>query len=96
MGYVTEKQTESQKLSFEKKGGLLHCLKCFVIFAGNVLFAFQPETDVPNTPSEILFQVILPNLPQYMVRKYSLKVSATVVACSCIYGKNSKRLGHLI
>jgi hypothetical protein len=28
----------------------------------------QPEVDVPNTPAEILFQAILPNLPQYMVR----------------------------
>ena len=28
----------------------------------------KPEVDVPNTASELLFQAILPNLPQYMVR----------------------------
>jgi len=28
----------------------------------------RPEKDVPSTPAEALFQAILPNLPQYMVR----------------------------
>ena len=32
---------------------------------------------MPNTPSEILFQVILPNLPQYMVSSFIFHVIHT-------------------
>ncbi|XP_045164509.1 striatin-interacting protein 1-like isoform X1 [Mercenaria mercenaria] len=36
----------------------------------------QPEVDVPNTPSEVLFQAILPNLPQYMIALLKILLAA--------------------
>ncbi|XP_052213602.1 striatin-interacting protein 1 homolog isoform X2 [Dreissena polymorpha] len=40
----------------------------------------QPETDVPNTPAEVLFQAILPNLPQYMIALLKILLAAAPTA----------------
>ncbi|KAL3853320.1 hypothetical protein ACJMK2_016869 [Sinanodonta woodiana] len=36
----------------------------------------KPETDVPSTPEEILYQAILPNLPQYMIALLKILLAA--------------------
>ncbi|XP_055999344.1 striatin-interacting protein 1 homolog isoform X3 [Ostrea edulis] len=36
----------------------------------------KPETDIANTPVEILFQAILPNLPQYMIALLKILLAA--------------------
>lgn len=40
------------------------------------LIGWQPETDVANSPVEILFQAILPNLPQYMIALLKILLAA--------------------
>lgn len=45
-------------------------------FVSLFLFGWQPETDIPNSPVEILFQAILPNLPQYMIALLKILLAA--------------------